>query len=287
LALIASALVGGNAFGLRDRIFGSALPKALPPAVSRAAGVPGSGATPNPALAPTTTGGAAANTVLRSEPWWQSVVDLQGSGQATEPAFAVDPNAIQWRVTWTCQTGHLTVRAAGRARPVVDAACPGKGLGYATQTGSQIVQVSDDGPWQLHVDQQVDVPLVEPPTAAMTAPGTRPVLTGSLYKIDQSGSGSVTVYRLADGSYALRLDQFFVSPNIDLEIRFSPLPAPHSTDQYTSSSPSDVVAPLDITAGSLNFAVPAGIDPTRYHSVVVWCPLVQSAYAAATLAPAK
>ncbi|MDP9073654.1 MAG: DM13 domain-containing protein, partial [Actinomycetota bacterium] len=126
-----------------------------------------------------------------------------------------------------------------------------------------------------------------PPQTAMTAPGARVASAGSLYRIDQTGTGRVTVYRLVDGSYALRLDDFFVAANIDLELRFSPLDAPHTTGEYTSSPHSDVVAPLDITAGSLNFAVPKAIDPTQYRSVVIWCPLIQSAYAAATLSPAR
>ncbi|MDQ6615588.1 MAG: hypothetical protein M3083_12810 [Actinomycetota bacterium] len=288
VALVASALVGGNLFGLRDRLFGSATPKPAPPAVSRSAASLNQQPTPGPAgaasAARATTAPPAA-TVLRSEPWWQSVVTRQGEGPMTALTFNVDASAIQWRVKSTCQVGHFSVRASGRARPVVDASCPGTATGYSTQTVAQSIQVVADGPWQIQVDQQVDVPLVEPPLAAMTAPGAKAVRTGSLYKIDQSGSGRVTAYQLADGTYALRLDQFFVSPNIDLEIRFSPLEAPHSTDQYTSSSPSDVVAPLDITAGSLNFVVPKAIDPMRYHSVVIWCPLIQSAYAAATLAP--
>jgi hypothetical protein len=33
----------------------------------------------------------------------------------------------------------------------------------------------------------------------------------------------------------------------------------------------------------MNFLVPAGVDPSRYRSVVIWCPLITSAYAAATL----
>lgn len=31
-------------------------------------------------------------------------------------------------------------------------------------------------------------------------------MTGTFYRVDQSGSGKVTVYRLATGAYALRLD---------------------------------------------------------------------------------
>lgn len=55
----------------------------------------------------------------------------------------------------------------------------------------------------------------------MTAPGAATVATGSFYNIDRTGTGNVTIYRQADGRYSLRLDDFFVSPNSDLEIRLS------------------------------------------------------------------
>jgi hypothetical protein len=42
-------------------------------------------------------------------------------------------------------------------------------------------------------------------------------------------------------------------------------------------------APLDITTGSLNFTLPPDVNPARYKSLVVWCPIIDSAYAAATL----
>ncbi|MGH9077481.1 MAG: DM13 domain-containing protein [Acidimicrobiales bacterium] len=268
VVVVAAALFGANLFGARDSLLGSPTPAAVAPATGRHASVR------VPAAAPP-------KTVLRSYPWWQAVTSLQGSSPTTSPSFAVDPNALQWRVKWTCQAGQLVVRDSG-PHPVVDAACPGSGTGYETQTGATTLGVTASGPWQVQVDQQVDVPLVEPPTPAMAAPTTTTLATASLYDVDQSGSGQATIYRLADGSFALRLDSFFVTPNVDLEIRLSPLPDPHSTSEY-QKAPSVLVAPLDVTTGSIDFAVPAGVDPTQYHSLVIWCPLIQSAYAAASL----
>lgn len=138
----------------------------------------------------------------------------------------------------------------------------------------------------MRVEQQIDVPLDEPPLPAMSARGARTVASGAFYRIDQTGKGRVTVYRLADGRYALRLSDFYVSPNVDLELRLSPRQAPKSTPEFMRA-PSAFVARLDVTAGSLNFVVPRGVDPTRYRSLVVWCPPTQNAYAAATLKPAR
>lgn len=288
--LVLSALFGGNALGMREALLGSETPEALPTAVGRTADGPAGAAG-----VPTTSPGSGAagpvappepeRTVLRSWPWWQSVGTVKGTGTMTAAPVQIDSVALQARVTWTCETGTLVVRVPGRARPIIDGSCPGSGVGYTIEKGSVAMQVTASGRWELAVDQQLDLPLVEPPLPAMTAPGASLVLTGPLYRMDQVGTGTLNVYRLADGSYAMRLDKFFVTANLDLELRLSPLEAPRTTEQFLSA-PSVLVAPLDITTGSLNFKVPPEVDPTKYRSVVIWCPLINSAYAAVTLRPA-
>ncbi|MDP8932266.1 MAG: DM13 domain-containing protein [Actinomycetota bacterium] len=221
---------------------------------------------------------------MRSYPWWQKVDTLQGVGAATRPV-TITEGAIQWRVKWSCEQGRLVVEAPAQRRRLVDGPCPGSDVGYSTQPGHISLEIGAEGPWQLQVEQQIDVPLVEPPLPAMTAPGTVQVASGSFYNLDQTGRGRVNIYRLADGSHALRLEEFFVTPNVDLEVRLSPLPAPRNTAEYMSA-PSALIARLDATAGSMNFGVPPEVDPAVYRSVVIWCPPVLSAYAAATLTPA-
>lgn len=276
LAVVASALVGGNVLGSREALWGSESPEARAPAASRQLG----GAPPT-----TVAGAGAEQTLVRSQPWWQSLTTLEGVGSTTTRAFTVSPDALQWRVKWTCETGHLLVTVPDGRRPVVDAACPGSDIGYAVRKGSVSLTVTAEGPWRMEVDQQVDVPLHEAPLPIMSAPGTRPILTGELYRMDQVGTGTLTIYRLPDGRHALRLQDFFVTANVDLELRLSPLDAPQTTEQYMSA-PSVWVAPLDVTAGSLNFMVPPDVDPTKWSSIVVWCPIIDSAYAAVTLMPA-
>ncbi len=274
LLLAASAVFGANPYGVRDRLLGSVTPEARPAVGSRLADGP-----PAPAAIRPDSGRA---TVLRSQPWWQKLATLEGTGTGSAPVFTVDSGAIQWRVRWTCQTGRLVVEAPGARRPVVDGGCPGGQIGYGTQTGPVTLQVKADGPWQLQVEQQIDLPLEEPPLPAMTAPGATVVSKGGFYRIDQTGNGTVTTYRLPDGSYALRLDDFYVTPNSDLEILLSPLPAPRTTDEVARTRGARVSF-LDVTAGSLNFMVPPGLDPAQYRSVVIWCERLYSAYAAASL----
>lgn len=268
--LVASAAYGGDLFGVRERLTGSSVPAAVPAARSRSV-----------AAQPTTASDP--RSVLRSQPWWQDVGVAEGTGDAA-PRLTVAAGALQWRAEASCEAGHLRVTAAGRAKPLVDLACPGTTVAYATSTGAVSLRVKASSPWRLRLEQQVDVPLEEPPLPEMTAEGTTAVRTGTLYRMDQTGRGRVTFYRLADGRFVLRVDSVFVTPNVDLELRLSPLVAPRTTEEY-QREPSVHVAPFDITAGSMNFAVPDGVDPAAFRSLVVWCPLIHSAYAAATLEP--
>jgi hypothetical protein len=276
VAVAASALVGGNFLGMREALWGSESPEARPAAASRDATAQDTGASAQ------TTAPARDQTVLRSQPWWQGVTKLEGRGSMKATPFTVSQDALQWRAKWTCDTGRLVVRAPGQARPVIDGPCPGPDTGYSVRKGAVALEVTADGPWTLVVDQQVDLPLNEPPLPIMSAPGTKMVLTGSLYRMDQVGTGTLNIYQTADGRHLLRLDSFFVTANVDLELRLSPLEAPRTTEQFLAS-PSVYAAPLDVTTGSLNFTLPPDVDPARYRSVVVWCPIIDSAYAAVTL----
>ncbi len=192
--------------------------------------------------------------------------------------------AIQWRATATCGTGRLVVRSTARPKPILSTTCPpgSSDVGYATVPGGQALAVRATGSWQLRVEQQVDLPLEENPLPETALPNSRTVSLGSFYRIDQQGQGVVTIHQLADGSAVLRLADFFVTANVDLEIRLSPLAAPRSTGEFVAA-PSVSVADLDVTAGSLNFRLPAGVDLSAYRSVVIWCEQLHSAYAAASL----
>jgi hypothetical protein len=277
VALAVSAVLGSNLFGLRAQLFGVETPEARPAAGSRSV-------VDQPEAARPAAPAEAEETLLRSQPWWQGVTTAEGEGSRVLDPLTVGPDAIQWRVNATCEGSSISLRVEGAAKPLATGDCGAPVVGYGTQAGEVQLSVDSDGPWALQVEQQIDLPLVEPPLPAMTAPGATTVATGDFYRLDQREAGTVTIYQLADGSHALRLDEFFVTPNIDLEIHLSPLEAPQSTAEFMAA-PSVEVAPLDVTAGSMNFTVPAEIDPAAYGSVVIWCPLIDSAYAAATLVP--
>ena len=277
VAVLFAALLGGNFLGWRDSLIGAPTAPPAPVASGRDASAAPGGATATTAVA-----GAPAKSVLRSQPWWQGVTTLQGTGSTTA-TVNIDSGAIQFRASWQCQTGHLAVTSDTRPRPFIDTACPTNDIGYGVDKGTVTLKITADGPWQLKVDQQIDVPLNEPPLPAMTAPGASVVSKGDFYRIDQVGQGTATIYRLPSGTYALRFDNFFVTPNSDLEVRLSPLDAPKTTDQFVSGPQSALIRALDVTAGSLNFDIPPDVNVRQYKSVVLWCEVQHSAYAAASL----
>lgn len=269
IALLASAVYGGDFLDVRERLLGLPTPQA-----------PAGGRVADEAAPPDDGSGADRGTLVRSNPWWQHVRTHEGGPGTTSQVVTIDQRALQWRVEWSCESGRLEV--ATQAEPLVSTDCPGEGTAYGIGDGEVELRVEAGGSWSLTVDQQVEVPLEEPPLEAMTAPGAQRLATGEFYGIDQTGRGRVEVHRLADGSTALRLESFFVTPDVDLELRLSPLEEPSTTGEYLGA-PSVLVHPLTVTAGSFNVTVPADVDPTDYGSVVVWCPPIQSAYAAASL----
>jgi len=222
----------------------------------------------------------------KSQPYWVPVTTFSGTGNTTTGSFTIGPEAIQWRVSYHCDTAPfevVAVNAVGQTskRKLADAlGCSGDGQGFAADTGGQTLKVTTSGPWKIVIDQQVDVPLVEPAPAGLAS--AKVLGTAKLYNVDKVGEGTAKIYELPDGSRQVRLEDFFVSINSDLEIRLSELAAPHSTDEV-EKAPFKVVAPLKATVGSMNYEVPKDIDVTRYRSVVIWCEVTRNAYAAASI----
>lgn len=122
VALVVAAVIGADPFHVRERL------------VERIA--PG------------------AETQPVAEVGWKGVVTLRGVGSTKAAPFSIDRTATRWRVKWSCQSpGNLTVREAGQPQPVIDAICPASGVGFANQTGTQYLDVSTNGPWQLEVEE--------------------------------------------------------------------------------------------------------------------------------------
>ena len=222
----------------------------------------------------------------KSQPYWVPITSFTGTGNTTTKSFTVDNGALQWRVSWHCDAAPFTVvavNAAGVAstRKLADAlSCPTDSQGFSADKGAQTLKVTTSGAWKIDVDQQVDTPLVEPVPASLTS--AKVIGTATLYNVDKTGTGTAKIYQLPDGSKMIRLENFFVTINSDLEIRLSELAAPKSTDEV-EKAPFKVVAPLKATVGSMNYDVPKDIDVSKYKSIVIWCEITRNAYAAASI----
>ncbi len=208
VAVVASALVGGNFLGMRETLWGSESPEARPAAASRDAAAK--------LRAPPDDGAG----TRRDRPAVPALVAgrHQAGGQGLDDAPRRSPSAR------TPSSGGRNGRArpAGsssgrRARPGRSSTppVPAPDTGYSVRKGAVALEVTADGPWTLAVDQQVDLPLNEPPLPVMSAPGHEVILTGSLYRMDQVGTGTLNIYQTADGRHLLRLDSFFVTANVD------------------------------------------------------------------------
>lgn len=222
----------------------------------------------------------------KSQPYWTPVATIEGTGNQTTKAFTIDAGALQWRVSWHCESAPFTivpVNAAGQEsrRKLADAlTCPKGGEGFAADKGGQALKVATGGAWKATVEQQVDTPLIEPAPAGL--PSARVLGTAKMYNVDREGQGTAKLYELPNGTRLIRLEDFFVSINSDLELRLSELPNPKTTDDAVKG-PWKLVAPLKATVGSMNYEVPKDIDVSKYQSIVIWCEITRNAYAAASI----
>lgn len=222
----------------------------------------------------------------KSQPYWSPVATFEGTGNTTSTSFTIADGALQWRVAWHCETAPFTivsVNAAGQEprRKLADGlSCPKDGEGFAADKGAQTLKVATAGAWKVTVEQQIDSPLVEPAPAGLAS--AKVLGTAKVYNVDREGEGTAKLYELPNGTRLIRLEDFFVSLNSDLELRLSELANPKTTDE-AATAPFKVVAPLKATIGTMNYEVPKDIDVSKYQSIVIWCEITRNAYAAATI----
>ncbi len=213
---------------------------------------------------------------------WERVARFAGAGDQRTGRFTIADHAIQWRVTAVCSGGRLRVGLEGTPGPLAEPECPGRGFGFAIREGPATLDVEAVGEWEVLVDQQVETPAAEPPLAGMTD-GKR-VADGAFYGVEQTGTGTAELWRLADERWALRFEPFFVTPNTDLFVWVSEAEAP-KTSREALDSVHRQIAELTATAGTQNYVLPGDVDHRRVRSVVIWCVPVRTAYAAAALDP--
>ncbi len=220
----------------------------------------------------------------RAFPRWEQVGTFSGSGaQAADVSIAED--ALQWRVRWRCEGGARFSLAGSSVEPLADATCPGSGESYGIDTGALRLRVDATGPWRIVVEQEVDDPLREPPLPQMTAPDAALLRRGDFYEMERRGAGTALLYRLPDGSLALRLEGFDTTPSPDLFVWLSEAPRPQTAAEIIAAPYVDIGA-VRSTAGDQNYLLPPTVDPAEIGSIVIWCAPLRIAYTAAGLSPA-
>jgi hypothetical protein len=225
-----------------------------------------------------------ARIVRHAEPRWERLRTLSGSGAATRP-FAVAKGAIQWKADWSCRSGTFQMIVDGaspESKAVQTSTCPDVGTASSTGAGSGMLRVSASGPWQVKLSQQVDTALEEARPAAMTAASR--LGRGRFHSIQNRGEGTVEVHRLPSGRLALRFEDFYTSASPGLRIWLSSARNINSTLQARQAHHVDAGA-LRSTLGSYTQMLPASVRARDFRTVVIWCPTVLIAFAAAPLAP--
>ncbi|MEX2619993.1 MAG: DM13 domain-containing protein [Egibacteraceae bacterium] len=218
---------------------------------------------------------------VRSAPRWEQILTLSGDG-SDSAEFPIPEDALQWRVIYSCESGDLRVEVDAADEPLVDTACPASEQAFSIDTGFLELDIEGSGPWEVTVEQQVDSVHEEPPLDGMEA--AEVVAEGQFAGVERSGAGTATLYRMPDGSLALRFTDFQTVASPDLFVWVSEQPEPTTSAAVFEAEYVDL-GEITATLGDQNYRLPDGVTPEQVASIVIWCAPLQIAYAAAPMSP--
>jgi len=109
------------------------------------------------------------------------------------------------------------------------------------------------------------------------------VARGIFTEIDliHKGSGTATIYQLADNSRILRLEDFSVTNGPDLRVILTVRSAPRKPEEVGTDYIE--LGQLKGNIGNQNYAVPAEVDLNVYKGVVIYCLPFQVVFSTASL----
>ena len=118
--------------------------------------------------------------------------------------------------------------------------------------------------------------------AAETAVSTG-VFHGGNYAPSDTASGGVSLVKLENGKYELRLgDDFSTTPGPDLFVYLSASADPQDGDAITGKEFVDA-GKLDSPTGGQKFSLASDFDPGKFNSVAIWCKQFSVLFGAAPL----
>jgi hypothetical protein len=107
------------------------------------------------------------------------------------------------------------------------------------------------------------------PVPSPKVPKLTVLATGNFRSLEHGTSGKASILRRSDGSLLLRFDDLNTSNGPDLHVYLSQLPA--SDDWHAYGERFIDLGKLKGNLGDQNYALPAGIDLSKFKSAVVWC----------------
>jgi hypothetical protein len=109
---------------------------------------------------------------------------------------------------------------------------------------------------------------------------------GEFHKADKTGSGTATIYQLADGKRVLRLTNFSVDNGPDLHVRLIKADDAKNTASVAKTDHVEL-GNLKGNKGDQNYDVPENVDLSNYKVVSIWCNRFSINFAAAPLTAAR
>ena len=123
-------------------------------------------------------------------------------------------------------------------------------------------------------------------TAQAQEKAAKVLAKGEIHNADKTGSGTVTLYQLADGKRTLRLTDFSVDNGPDLHVRL--IKADDAKDTASVAKTDHVeLGKLKGNRGDQNYDVPENVDLGKYKAVSIWCNRFSVNFAAAPLMAGK
>ncbi|MEN8650042.1 DM13 domain-containing protein [Streptomyces sp. 21So2-11] len=138
-------------------------------------------------------------------------------------------------------------------------------------------------PTAAAVDESAEDSSGTPAPEAPKAPVT--LATGEFISHEHRTSGTVRILRLPDGSRTLRLTGLDTSNGPDLRVWITDAPVKEGTAGWGvfDDGKYENLGRLKGNKGDQNYALPAGLDLSRYSSVSIWCDRFNVSFGAAAL----